>query len=203
MVELKQVDIFADDGQQLAFAQLCNALYERELTNLANSPSPNLLPRKLKGLSYHIKGAAEKLLTCITPLELDVHNASWQSKQATKCPGNSPDEARNIEWFSRYSRMGLPVAVYHRDLSLQSLELDSIDRIDLPNMRLHTNKFGWFEFDGSSEKDAKCHLLKPQKNTLTAAACGHRWNHSGKAQPRTLTLRELLLSTQINWRSYR
>ena len=58
-----QVDIFANDAHQRQYAELCNALYERELMSLAQGASANasLLKRRLSGLSHHIKRAAEFL----------------------------------------------------------------------------------------------------------------------------------------------
>jgi hypothetical protein len=95
-------------------------------------------------------------------------------------------------------------------LGCEHIELDSIDRIDLRGNRLHTNKFGWFNIDGEFSEDVhtklsvlSLRLLKPSKAILTAACCGHKWDHKGKGQQRALSLRELLLSLTINWKTFR
>lgn len=204
-----QVDIFASDQHQLEFAELCNALYERELFVLSQQSASNasLLKRRLSGLSHHIKHAAEQLLSNPAPIQVDVHNGSWQSKQAAKCMANkvSADKTRN--WFNQHAKMGIPVPVYIMEIGVEKLELDSIDKIEHKSQELHLNKHGWFCFDGTpleTEKSryAEKKLLLPNKSTMSAACSGHTWSHKGKAQPRTLTLRELLLSTTINWKKF-
>ena len=104
--------------------------------------------------------------------------------------------------------MGLAVPVHVSDLGQQYIELDSVDRIELEDDKLHLNKHGWFTLSGesleaSTTKHKVRRLLHPTKNTIVAACCGHSWNHKGKIAPRTLTLRELLLSTTINWKNFR
>ncbi|MDF2178277.1 hypothetical protein P2G88_08440 [Aliiglaciecola sp. CAU 1673] len=198
-----QTDIFRDDKAQLQYAELCNALYERELSLLAQSGNLSLLQRRLKGLSHHIKRAAAAMLTHQGPLEVDVHNASWQAKQAAQCPANG-DQQKTSLWLSQYAYMGMPVAVHICHLGQEHLELDSIDRIEIEKHRLHLNKHGWFNLSGKlQDEDASQlkQLLVPAKNNLLAACCGHSWKHQRKSVPRTLSLRELLLSTQINWKN--
>ena len=87
----QQIDIFSDDQRQLHYAELCNALYERELASLSQQKISNisLLQRKIAGLRHHVKRAAYSLLQHQTPLDVDVHNASWQAKQAAKCMANN------------------------------------------------------------------------------------------------------------------
>ncbi|AWL12534.1 hypothetical protein HMF8227_02073 [Saliniradius amylolyticus] len=195
----RQTDIFRSDAQQLAFAELCNALYERELLQLAHSNNKSLLPRRLKGLSHHIRHAAEAMMQHDGPLEVDVHNASWQSKQAARCPAK-PAPEKCQQWFSQHAQLGMPVPIRVHELGMEHLELDSVDRIDAEEGLIHTNKYGWFALTGSHQEHDRYHLLIPTKATLTAACCGHGWKHNKKAQPRALTLRELLLSNQINWK---
>lgn len=204
-----QVDIFSNDAQQQQYAELCNALYERELKTLSKQDvtSINLLQRRLSGLSHHIKRAAEHLLLKPTPLNVDLHNASWQARQAARCMASGADPKRTADWFYKHARFGLPVPVFETDMGLQHIELDSIDRIDNQTQRIHLNKHGWFYFSGeqvNADVNAIRHkrLLQPGKATLTAACCGHRWSHKGKAGPRALSLRELLLSSTINWKTY-
>ncbi len=220
-----QVNIFTDSHQQTHFAEICNALYERELMTLAQHPFTNisLLQRKLGGLRHHVKRAAYHFIHHNGPLLVDVHNASWQAKQSANCIAKKHDAGKTESWFTLYARSGLPVAIYISDLDGEHLELDSIDRIDTDNQRLHSNKCGWFNMDGTSvnadqagyaasgspttnsSTTASCQqlLLRPSKAVFIAACCGHTWNHKGRSQPRTLTLRELLLSGSINWKNFR
>lgn len=204
-----QVDIFAGDQQQRHFAELCNALYERELVNLSQQSTSNisLLQRRLAGLSHHIKRAAEHLLNNQAPIDVDIHNGSWRAKQATRCMVAKAEMDKTQDWYVRYARMGMVVPTYVMEMGIEHIELDSIDRITPEENKLHLNKHGWFFFNGNSLKSIddtlnKKRLLIPAKPTISAACCGHTWNHKGRYQPRTLSLRELLLSTQVNWKSF-
>lgn len=207
----RQVNIFSDDLRQLHFAELCNALYERELNHLSqkNFNSISLLQRQIGGLKHHIKRAAYNLLQHQTPLQIDVHNASWQAKQAAKCPAKLLELDKTLSWFSHPFELGVCVPVYINELGAEHIELDSIDRFDIEQSKLHLNKWGWFNFNGtpvnpqSDVKAASAQLLKPSKLLFTAASCGHSWNHKGRSQPRLLTLRELMLSFSINWQTFR
>ncbi len=208
----QQVDIFSDDQRQLHYAELCNALYERELASLSQQKisDVSLLQRKIAGLRHHIKRAAYSLLQHQSPLQVDVHNASWQAKQAAKCMANNYVAQKTQQWFSNNIQIGCSVAVHVEQLGCEHIELDSIDRIDLSGNRLHTNKFGWFNIDGEFAEDVytkvgvlSLRLLKPSKAILTAACCGHKWDHKGKGQQRAISLRELLLSLSINWKTFR
>jgi hypothetical protein len=208
----QQVDIFSDDQRQLHYAELCNALYERELASLSQQKISNisLLQRKIAGLRHHIKRAAYSLLQHQSPLKVDVHNASWQAKQAAKCMANNYVAQKTQQWFSVDIKIGCSIAVHVKQLGSEHIELDSIDRIELSSHRIHTNKFGWFNIDGEiSEDDHKpedvlsLRLLKPTKAILTAACCGHKWGHKCKGQQRALSLREVLLSLSINWKTFR
>ncbi|MDU0354180.1 hypothetical protein RS130_09770 [Paraglaciecola aquimarina] len=208
----KQVDIFSDDQRQLHFAELCNALYERELANLSQQKISNisLLQRKLGGLKHHIKRAADSLLQKESPLQIDIHNASWQGKQAAKCMADKADPDKTEQWFIDNSQLGRCIAIHVDTLGAEHIELDSIDRIDRENAKLHANKFGWFAFDGTFVEDSirqadvlNLKLLKPNKTVFTAACCGHNWNHKGKSQPKALSLRELMLSLSINWKTFK
>lgn len=209
-MDQNQVDIFNNDQQIPHYAELCNALYERELQALArqSSNSVSRLQRHLRGLSHHIKRAAAQLLSQQAPIKVDIHNGSWQSKQARKCMIGKQDKLKTTAWYKANANMGLPVCVYRQHLGVEHIELDSIDRIDEPSARLHLNKHGWFNFNGETEHQDSAQqraslLLKPGKATFTAACCGHRWNRKGKCHPRSLSLRELLLSTTINWKTFK
>lgn len=208
-----QSDIFAELSEQRLFADVCNALYERELLSLATQGAgqSSLLKRRLGGLSHHVKRAAEYLVSNPTPLDVDSHNGSWQFKQSTKSPAkvNSPEET--YSWFNQKVTVGLPVCVRVKELDHEHLELDCVDKIDRENQALHLNRFGWFAFNGKYIDDnplnvtsdySDTNLLKPCKRTMVAACSGHCWNHKGKLSPRALTLRELLLSTLINWKTF-
>jgi hypothetical protein len=208
----QQVDIFSDDQRQLHYAELCNALYERELASLSQQKITNvsLLQRKIAGLRHHVKRAAYSLLQHQSPLQVDVHNASWQAKQAAKCMANNYLPQKTQHWFSNNIQIGCSIAVHVKQLGCEHIELDSIDKIELSSQRVHTNKFGWFKLDGefAEGNQQQTHvfnlrLLKPTKAILTAACCGHKWDHKGKGQQRALSLRELLLSLSINWKTFR
>jgi hypothetical protein len=170
----------------------------------------NLLQRKIAGLRHHVKRAAYSLLQHQSPLQVDVHNASWQAKQAAKCMANNYVANKTQQWFSNDIQMGCTIAVHVKRLGCEHIELDSIDKIELSSHRVHTNKFGWFNIDGEFTEDnyrlvdvLSLRLLKPTKAVLTAACCGHNWDHKGKGQQRALSLRELLLSLSINWKTFR
>jgi hypothetical protein len=208
-----QSDIFTELSEQRLFADVCNALYERELMFLAmqNSGQPSLLKRRLGGLTHHVKKAAEYLVANPTPLGVDAHNGSWQFKQALKCPAKNQSPQATQTWFEQKTTVGLPVSVRIKYHDHEHLELDCVDKIDTKNQTLHLNRFGWFSFDGTFIDDDTMHseanisevvLIKPCKKTMTAACSGHCWNHKGKLSPRALSLRELLLSTLINWKTF-
>lgn len=208
----QQVDIFSDDQRQLHYAELCNALYERELATLSQQKISNisLLQRKIAGLRHHVKRAAYSLLQHQSPLQVDVHNASWQAKQAAKCMANNAVTQKTQQWFSKDIQIGCSIAVHIKQLGCEHIELDSIDKIEIDGQRLHTNKFGWFNINGEFAEDNPIQsdvlslmLLKPSKAILTAACCGHKWDHKGKGQQRALSLRELLLSLSIDWKTFR
>ncbi|HBN99464.1 MAG TPA: hypothetical protein DD453_08940, partial [Alteromonas macleodii] len=79
------------------------------------------------------------------------------------------------------------------------------------------NKNGWFANSGEcihsttlrDELEAATALsvqnkilLRPSKAIVTAACCGHTWSFKSKRSPRALSLREMRLSTQINWKNF-
>lgn len=208
-----QTSIFNGGERQLQYAELCNALFEACLTDISNQNELDLpkLKRRLAGLSYHIKSAAFKLLTSDNHLDVDIHNGSWQHKQPKKCPGIDHQDAAMVEWYSKYSCFGLAVPVLIKDIEQYIIEIDSIDRIDHANQRIHLNKHGWVELretqvnsDTYSTVGQQLVVLqKPSKALMTSACCGHRWTHRGITHPRRLSLRELLLSTTISWKNFR
>lgn len=208
-----QTSIFNGGERQLQFAELCNALFEACLTDISNQSDLDLpkLKRRLAGLSYHIKSAAFKLLTIDNHLDVDIHNGSWQHKQPRKCPGLEYQDEAMVNWYLKYACFGLPVPVLIKDIEQHIIEIDSVDRLDLSNQRIHLNKHGWVELvetDANptpitNKSQSLVVLLKPAKNIMTSACCGHRWNHRGVTHPRRLSLRELLLSTTISWKNFR
>lgn len=208
-----QTSIFHGSEQQLEYAELCNALFEATLLDIAKQSNLDTvrIQRKLGGLSYHIKNAALKLLTIENPLSVDIHNASWQHKQPRKCNGKEYLSEEAVEWYNKNACHGLPVPVLVKDYEQCHLELDSIDILDLPNDRIHLNKNKWVPLDANedeppqlmSKQDALVILQKPSKAIMSSACCGHRWTHRGITHPRRLSLRELLLSTTISWKNFK
>lgn len=242
-----QTSFFSSSTPRQAFyAELCNALYDKSIQELAEIRIPQkLLQQRLASLTYHVNLATEKLFNANCPLELDVHNGSWHGRQASTVKLQNIDADKTHNWFKKNAAVGLNVPVYIGQKRVEFIELDAIDRIDETNQKLRLNKNGWFYFNGqpvdectveaaqntrppalpnnhddASEESVKSNttdlqpeplnsptikrqLLKPSKTFLTAAVCGHCWNYRGKTSPRRLSLRELLLSTSINWQHYK
>lgn len=197
-----QSDIFAPQHNSSAHAELCNALYEREIGTLVYSDDDaSRLRRKLKSLPYYVKLAGWRLLDAQTPLELDTQNASWQVKQSLH-PPKFTDPERLAAWLDRYSAPGLPIPLWQEDGDAVQVLLDTVDRVDYSQQRLHLNRWGWCSFSGTSLDQEPIHLLKPSKAVMSAACGGHRWNHQGRIAPRLLGLRELLLTSLIHWSDY-
>lgn len=209
----KQADFFSTvQSQGPDFAEICNALYERELQTLAFF-GPKKLPimrRRLAGLSYHIKRIAYFLCQQHHvengPLTVDIHNASWQCRQAKKSPARTADHTLIAKWYQQHAAPGLVVPVRVCQIDHETIELDSIDRVNSNDNAVHLNKFGWFHLDGH---DIQCRvpnqqviLVKPTKSIMRAACCGHRWDHRSISTPRVLSLREMRLSTQIEWKRF-
>lgn len=212
---VEQSDIFFQDPDSAAFAELCNALYQRECLFLAEY-GPNqtaLLKRKLKHLHIHVTQSAEQLLNNTSPLVVDRHNASYQAKQSSKCPSTKQTSETIKEYFAQHQTIGAICAVSINEMGMTHLEIDSLDRVDAEKALIHVNKFGWFNISGqptNREGDIlnqhgiqQITLLKPTKAIMSAACCGHRWSHSGKISPRVLTIRELRLSFNIKWKGLR
>ncbi|ARD43372.1 hypothetical protein A3Q33_03025 [Colwellia sp. PAMC 21821] len=213
--------LWQSEQQSSDFAELCNALYERELMTLARNEYSSVagLQSRIKSLPHYVKRTAFALLNAQTPLELDIQNASWSAKQVSALPSISQLSAYNdnvIAWYRGQALVhGLVVPI-----ALKShIVLDSIDRIDREKQRFRTNVYGWFyltdndtpngatKFDKSEVKPEvnrhSVNLLKPTKKIMTAACAGHCWKNSRKSQPIMPSLRELLLSCTINWRNFK
>jgi hypothetical protein len=57
------------------------------------------------------------------------------------------------------------------------------------------------ELENHSTFDSKT-LLKPTKTIMASACSGHAWNFKSRVSPRALSIREMRLSTQINWKNF-
>lgn len=209
-----QVDIFQPIAQQSEFAELCTVLYERELSQLAHYPAEQIslaqLQARLRSLSYYVKRAARAVLACDSPLALDVQNGSWQGPQKAKLELTASQFKQSPGWFAKHAALGLVVPVTIKTLTHALVRLDSIDRLDTERERFHLNQFGWFSYAGDlleadylAPQSAELRVVRPDKSLMTAACCGHQWNHRGKTAPRTLPLRELLLAATIQWRDFK
>lgn len=212
----RQSDFFSkveSDLDQQKIAEISTALYERELVLLANQ-GPNQiqqLRQRIAGLSHYVSRTARFLASNTVPLVLDAHNASWQTKQAAKSPARLCQAAKAADWFEQNAKVGLVVPVRIQEFDNEYIELDSIDRVNTQRAHLHLNKLGWFDFSGVSidvqdnnarTKYRNLTLIKPNKSIVIAACCGHNWNHKGKGIPKTLSLREMLLVSGLNWNDF-
>ncbi|WP_241969853.1 hypothetical protein [Pseudidiomarina taiwanensis] len=200
---IQQADIFQPLTHNGAFSELCTALYERELDHLAHAQvhSAQGLQRRLQSVPHYVKQAARRMLELPIQLGLDEQNASWQAPQKAKLTVTEAMQKRLEKWCVKQAKLGLALPVCDLSPTLQCVRLDSIDRIDSAQRKLHLNQFGWFDFSGVclESESSQLRLVSPEKNMLTAAFCGHQWNHRGRTEPRTLSLREILLATTIKW----
>ena len=208
---MSQTSLWQTYQQNNDFAEICNALYERELRVLAHVEPATIqsVQGRLKSLPYYINRTAN-LMTQVneqgtSPLTLDVQNASWSAKQATKLSLSGQLEEDVYAWYLADELvLGLVVPIFNG----KHVILDCIDRVDAENKRLRTNASGWFPLvlnDNSGHKNAFT-LLKPNKKVMMAACAGHCWNNtatSAKLRPIILSLRELLLSCAINWKDFK
>ncbi|CUS49123.1 MAG: hypothetical protein HLUCCO02_03705 [Idiomarinaceae bacterium HL-53] len=199
-----QADIFTQTQHSTAFAELCCALYEREIAQLSyGNLEPARLKNRLRSLPYYIQKAAWGLILSNSPLALDTQNASWQTKQFGRPP--KPTAATSfIKWIDKHAAPGLPLPVLLTHETRTSVHLDAVDRIDYAQQKLHLNRFGWFGFEGQTVDayEDGAMLLKPTARSMGAACAGHVWSDSGKLAPQALSLRELLLSTLLDWPNF-
>ena len=221
---MSQTSFWQTDLQSKDFAELCNALYERELRMLANTEISQVdnLQGRLKSLPHYINRTAHLMMQVKaqgkTPLILDIQNASWSAKQASKLTLAGQTSHEIFSWYlTNELSLGLVVPI----LNEQRVALDCIDRIDIANKRLRTNTSGWFTLSEENKKvqgDLNQHktfkLLKPNKKVMLAACAGHCWQavsysnthinaQSTKLQTIPPSLRELLLSCAINWKDFK
>jgi len=189
-----------------AYTELCNALYERELLRLALTPATELtlLPKRLASLPFYIRRAAQSILSYPTSLTLDSQNASWYARQLKHCPASKQEADPIARFYQKAAKPGLIVPLYAEEKTLEHILLDTVDEVDLVEHKLHCNQYGWFAFNGMplQADNANMFMLKPDKTIMTAACCGQQWLNMQRKEPRLLTLRELLLSTRINWRNF-
>ncbi|KGJ97718.1 hypothetical protein [Thalassotalea sp. ND16A] len=194
-------------AQSSQFSELCSALYEREINLLADAKfnSAEQVQARLKSLPHYIKRTAGSMLAVDSPLLLDLQNGSWSEKQAKKIPLKEQSASDIQKWYQNNKlQLGLVVPVLIKERGTSRIMIDCIDRIDLDNQRFRSNYCGWFYLtELPMHKDASFTLLKPSKKVLTAACSGHQWQGNNRTQPSTLSLRELLLSCQINWRNFK
>lgn len=193
-------------GQNQTYTELCNALYERELLRLSKMTEAELpqLPRQLASLPFYIRKAAQRILKVQSPLLLDSQNASWFAPQAASCPLNRQRPDQIARFFEKAAKPGILVPVYQEQLGVERIVLDSVDEVDHQGQRLHCNQHGWFAFAGTplSPENADNFLLQPVKVVMTACCCGHQWSNQKRTSPRVLSLRELLLTTGLNWKNF-
>ena len=82
---MTQVSIWQQHQQDSSYAEICNALYERELRILSQAELPTAIAvqSRLKSLPYYINRTAYLMShhQDESPLQLDVQNASWSIKQ--------------------------------------------------------------------------------------------------------------------------
>ncbi len=215
---MTQASLWQDNKQNTAFAEICNALYERELRLLAcaDIASAKGVQGRLKSLSHYINITAN-LMTRVneqnkSPLTLDVQNATWSAKQSSQLPLTGEEDGVIFSWYlallnkKNKSLLGLEVPVLVED----HIILDCIDGVDADKNRLRTNVSGWFSLISGDDQATVAanarRLLKPNKKVMLSACAGHRWQHcqsKTKLRPIIPSLRELLLSCAINWQNFK
>ena len=198
----EQTSLWQENYQSADFAEVCNALYERELRLLSESPPASFesMQGRLKSLPHYIKRTAYSMLQVETPLELDVQNASWSAKQGVRMPLSGQEKGSVNDWYlSIKLHHGLVVPIATNSTIL----LDSIERIDPEQQRFRTNAHGWFYLSPDEKNKTNQQLLKPNKKVMTSACSGHCWLNAHRANPVVPSLRELLLSCAINWRNFK
>ncbi len=198
----EQTSLWQGDYQSADFAELCNALYERELRQLSVLPvsSVQAIQGRIKSLPHYIKRTAYSMLQAQTPLALDVQNASWSAKQSVQVPLSGQELDSVNKWYQSIRlNHGLVVPI----ATASTILLDSIDRVDNDKQRFRTNAHGWFYLEQNDKNQTNIQLLKPNKKVMTAACCGHSWLNNHRANPSIPSLRELLLSCAINWRNFK
>lgn len=208
-----QTAIFSQFTASQHYTELCNALYEVELSFLARSQDPRYqqsaaaLQRRLASIPHYVQSTAYALLASAeqphNPLQLDIQSGCWLYKQKKHAPpaADEQGQAQLRAWLTKHAKLALPIPILVRDLTTQCdrVQLDTIDQLAFAKDKVHLNYNGWFSLAGASLESESSWLLKPTKDILAAACAGHRWGPSGKLAPLPLDLRSLLLSTTIHW----
>lgn len=193
-----QTDLLVKGENHVAYIELCNAFYAREVVRLSRESDHKRLRRLLASLPYYIERASEHILRGNSPLQLDGQNGCWIAKQSNKFP--CLDKEKNNRFYAKKSFPGfiLPLAVHH-DGELV-IKIDCLDQVYKD--KIHCNEHGWFDLSGQALDNQTAYILKPTKSVMTAACCGHRWRQGKRATPRLLSLREMLLAARINWLNF-
>ena len=166
---------------------------------------------RLKSLSHYINRTANLMVSVnelgLSPLTLDVQNATWSANQASKISVLAQNEQDVFLWYLRLisqknkASLGLVIPI----LQVDHIILDSIDRVDIEKKRIHTNFSGWFSLI-EVNVDHPLRLLKPTKKVMLAACAGHQWQGRIKAtklRPIIPSLRALLISCAIDWQNFK
>jgi hypothetical protein len=190
-----QTTIWQNEAERLAFAELANVFYAREIDTLCRLSDLTRMQRLLKSLPIYVERAARHIVQGEIPLTLDTQNACWLSP-IRKAP--VPDSDKASAFYQTSAKLGLVVPILHKDPVYCQLYIDSIDQVS--ENRVHCNQYGWFTISGEHESDNAFFLLKPSLAVMTAACCGHQWRLSKPIMPRLLSLREMLLASSINWK---
>jgi hypothetical protein len=210
---MSQNTLWQTNKQNNDFAELCNALYEREMSLLANADFTSIenMQGRLKSLSHYINRTANLMVSVnelgLSPLTLDVQNATWSANQASKMSVLAQNEQDVFLWYLRLISqknevsLGLVIPI----LQVDHIVLDSIDRVDTEKKRIHTNFSGWFSLIEVNVYHP-LRLLKPTKKVMLAACAGHQWQGRIKAtklRPIIPSLRALLISCAIDWQNFK
>jgi len=208
---MSQNSLWQPNQQSNELAEICNALYERELRLLANVEAATVqkVQGQLKSLSYYINRTANLMVQVNeqggSPLALDVQNATWSAKQGGKLPLSGQTEQEINAWYLPLltNPNALPLGLVVPVLRGEHIILDCIDRVDSETKRVRTNVSGWFLLTNSTVLTEgtvrEPQLLKPNKKVMLSACVGHCWQNGNKASPVIPSMRELLLSCAINW----
>lgn len=193
----QQAEIWQTDAERALYAQLCNAFYAREIPRLVDEPDAARLKRLLASLPYYIERLAMRIVSGDAPLQLDSQNGSWLEKQKASPPVYNKEDSKNF--YTKYAKRGLIVPVLINDEQCTRVRIDSLDQVS--DNKVHCNELGWFDVSGESLEHIPAQILKPSKLVMTAACCGHQWQYNKRITPKRLSLREMLLASNINWRN--
>ena len=214
LLRMSQSSLWQIQAETGDFAELCNGLYQREISVIAkgNFTSSQAVQIRLQSLSYYITRTAHAMTQVMTqghsPLVLDSQNASWSTKQSKTAPFCVAESLEERDKTSRwYLQKGISIGLVVPVLLTDHIIIDCIDRIDLDNQRVHTNVGGWFLLKSMTESSSPIpyekRLLKPSKKIMASACAGHCWQGNTKQLPIIPSLRELLLSCAINWKNFK